>query len=404
MGDFYQNGLVTTLHNLRSRPIEDLEAQMLEFSKNRSMGLVLPCLYSELSSPALQNIVDELARVPYLSEIVIGLDRANKKEFEHARDYFSKLPQHHRILWNDGPRLTELDQLLKDQKIAPNEMGKGRNAWYCFGYLISSGRSEAIALHDCDIVTYSRMLLARLFYPVVDPNFNYRFCKGYYFRASEDKLNGRVSRLLVTPLLRTLKKFFGPLEYLEYLDSYRYPLAGEFSMRADVVKTIRIPSDWGLEIGLLSEVHRMNSVNRICQVDIADRYDHKHQVLSPSNPTKGLSKMSIDIAKTIFTKLATNGSTFSKGTFRSIKATYYRIALDLIEQYNSDAVLNGYNYDRHAEEQIADLFAQNIYKAGELFLENPMQISFIPSWKRVSSAYPEYLNMFIEAVEKDNNE
>ncbi|MDA3853816.1 MAG: hypothetical protein PF444_06200 [Bacteroidales bacterium] len=74
-----------------------------------------------------------------------------------------------------------------------------------------------------------------------------------------------------------MKKFFGPLEYLEFLDCFSYILAGEFSMRADVLKTVRIPSDWGLEVGILSKVQRHNSYGRICQVEIGDAYEHKHQ-------------------------------------------------------------------------------------------------------------------------------
>jgi glucosyl-3-phosphoglycerate synthase len=207
---------------------------------------------------------------------------------------------------------------------------------------------------------------------------------------------------MITPLLRTLKKFFGSMEYLEYLDSFRYPLAGEFSMRVDVVKTIRIPSDWGLEVGILSEVHRNNSTNRICQVEIADRYDHKHQPLSEDDPRGGLSKMSFDIAMAIFIKLAQNGIIFSRGMFRSIRSTYFRIALDFVEQYYSDARINGLYLDRHKEELTVDLFAHNIYRAGEEFLNNPDHAAFIPSWKRVSSAIPDYLEQYYEAVEEDN--
>ena len=46
MGDFYQNGIVTTLHNLAGRPVEAMEAELLEFSRQRPMGLLLPSLYS----------------------------------------------------------------------------------------------------------------------------------------------------------------------------------------------------------------------------------------------------------------------------------------------------------------------------------------------------------------------
>lgn len=404
MGDFYQNGWVTTLHNFRNRTVEDLEEQLVEFSENRPLALVIPTLYSELEGDALPKILDELQKVKYLNEIIIGLDRANKKEFQHAKKYFSRLPQHHRILWNDGPRMRKLDDLLIKKQIAPSQMGKGRNAWFCYGYFIASDRSEALALHDADIVTYSRSMLARLFYPVADPRFNYKFCKGFYYRESDDQLKGRVTRLLVFPLIRSLEQFFGHVSFLRFLDGFRYPLAGEFSMRADVVKTIRIPSDWGLEIGMLSEIQRLNPINRICQAEIADKYDHKHQTLSHDDRAKGLSKMSIDISKAIFRELAENGNVFTQETFRSLKAMYYKIALDYVEQYYNDAVMNGFTLDHHEEEEMVELFAQNIYLAGEDFLSNPMQSDFIPSWKRVISAIPDFMDKFYEAVELDNKE
>lgn len=404
MGDFYQNGIITTLHNLRSRSLEDLERELSTFKKHRPMGLVLPSLFSELEGPALKNIVEELKLVPYLEEIVIGLDRADQSQYEYALEYFSGLPQRHHVLWNDGPRLTALDEELKAQDLAPTEMGKGRNVWYCFGYVLAAGRSKSVALHDCDIVTYQRDMVARLIYAVANPNFNYMFCKGYYARVADSKMNGRVSRLLVTPLIRALKKVCGPSDFLDYLDSYRYPLAGEFSFRTDVISDLRIPSDWGLEVGVLSEMKRNYATNRLCQVDIADSYDHKHQDLSADDATAGLSKMSTDICKALFRKLATNGEVFSNEKFRTIKATYYRIALDFIESYQNDAIINGLKFDRHFEEQAVELFAQNLMGAGAYFLDNPMDTPFIPSWNRVISAIPNIMERLQEAVELDNKE
>jgi len=402
MGDFYQNGNVTTLHNFRTRTLEDLEGSLEKFSHKRPMTLILPSLFSELQGPALGNIIDELCRVPYLDEIIIGLDRADEKEFEYAREYFSRLPQPHQILWNDGPRLKALDARLKEKKLAPLELGKGRNAWYCIGYALASGRAQAIALHDCDILTYNRQLLARLLYPIANPDFDYVFCKGYYFRATADHLSGRVTRLLINPLLKTLKAFFGNIEYLEYLDSFRYALAGEFAMRTSLAESIRIPSDWGLEVGILSEVLRNTSIGNICQVGIADRYDHKHQTVSAEDPGAGLSKMSIEISKAIFVKLASYGIIFSKGTFRSIKATCFRKALEMVSSYYADASINGLAVDIHKEEAMVDLFARNIYTAGEDFLANLMQTPFVPSWKRIISAEPEFTEQLFEAVKLDN--
>ncbi|WP_269618518.1 glycosyl transferase [Zhongshania sp. BJYM1] len=404
MGDFYQNGIITTLHNLVDRSVEDLEAELLRFSQRRPMALILPSLFSELEGTALPAIIDEIAKVKYIDEIIIGLDQATEEQYRHALKFFSRLPQRHRVLWNDGPRLQAIDERLKGRGLSPAEPGKGRNVWFCIGYIQASGRAEAIALHDCDILTYDRRLLAQLFYPVANPGFNYEFCKGYYARVADGKINGRVSRLLVTPLIRSLKKIFGSLDYLDYLDSYRYPLSGEFSMRKDVLNDLRIPSDWGLEIGVLSEMYRNYSTNRLCQVDIADVYDHKHQSLSEEDDSGGLSKMSIDISKAVFRKLATNGVVFNSETFRTIKATYYRVALDFVDSYRNDAVMNGLDLDLHREEQAVELFAQNIVKAGNMFLENPMETPFIPSWNRISSAEPTLLDDMMAAVVADNEE
>ena len=364
MADFYQNGIVTTLHNLTQRTHDEMEKDLLKFAKTRPLGLILPSLYSELEGEALPQIINQLKEVPYLNEIVIGLDRADKEQYKQALSFFNQLPQHHRVLWNDGPRLQALDAKLSKLGLAPKELGKGRNVWYCMGYTLASGNTESVALHDCDIVTYEKSLLARLLYPVANPQFNYEFSKGFYARMSDGKINGRVSRLLVTPLIKALQRVLGHNEYLEYMDSFRYPLAGEFSFRRDVLNDLRIPSDWGLEIGVLSEMHRNYAHNRICQVDIADNYDHKHQDLSLDNAEAGLSKMSIDITKAFFRKLATQGETFNTEAFRTLKATYYRIALDYVETYHNDALMNGLTTDIHTEEKAVEMFTQNIVTAG----------------------------------------
>ncbi|QCU91008.1 glycosyl transferase [Thiomicrorhabdus sediminis] len=404
--DFYQNGIITTLHNLVDRPLEEMEADLKKFSKKRPLGLVLPSLYSELQTPALKTIVEELKSVDYLEEIIIGLDRADESEYRHALEFFSVLPQNVKVIWNDGPRMKAIHKKLVEEGIAPEAPGKGRNVWYMIGYVLGSNKVESVALHDCDIVTYDRSLLAKLIYPVANPQFNYDFAKGFYTRIANQTMNGRVTRLLVTPLIRALQKTAGEVneradEYLSHIDSYRYPLAGEFAFRKGVISDLRIPSDWGLEIGVLSEMKRNISSNRICQVDIADIYDHKHQDLSAEDAKKGLSKMSIDISKAFFRKLAAEGVTFTEEGFRSLKATYYRIALDLIESYRNDAIMNGLTLDVHKEECAVELFSENIIKAGKHFLESPMETPFIPSWNRVSAAFPDIMDDIIAAVDAD---
>jgi len=396
--DFFQNGSVTTLHKLCRRPIEEMEAELEGFAAERPMALILPSLYSELEGEALPRIVEELKHANYIGDIIVGLDQADERQFQHAREFFSVLPQRVHILWNDGPWLREIDNELKTQNLAPTQPGKGRNVWYCMGYALALEHCEAIALHDCDILTYDRSLPARLFYPLANPAFSFAFCKGYYSRINGDRLSGRATRLFVTPLLRALKKVLGPMDYLEFMDSFRYPLSGEFSLSRDFVRMLRIPSDWGLEVGVLSEVYRTLSRNSVCQVDIADQYDHKHQVLSEDDATTGLSRMSIEIAKSLYRKLATEGVTLSNEAFRSIKAAYYRIALDSTEQYFYDAKINGLQYDRHQEEGSIEVFAQSVMAAGETFLANPMESPFIPNWNRVHDAFPDVCRQLLAAV------
>ena len=151
MADSFQGGRITTLHNIVDRPLEEIEAELVTFAEDSPMGLILPSLFSELQGPALSKIIDELVSVPYLEQIVIGLDRADEAEYRHALEFFSRLPQPHRVLWNDGPNLLAIDKMLREHNLAPTQMGKGRNVWYCMGYMLACDAVQAVALHDCDI-------------------------------------------------------------------------------------------------------------------------------------------------------------------------------------------------------------------------------------------------------------
>lgn len=402
MSDYKQNGPITTLHRLPGYSLEHLENELRRFSKRNPMTLLLPSLFSELEGPALEGIINELQAADYINQIVIGLDQADQQQFEFAKKFFGRLPQDHRILWNDGPRLQAIAKELEEHELAPRQAGKGRNVWYCIGYILAANNSKAVALHDCDIVTYTRDIPARLFYPIVSPALDFEFCKGYYTRVNEQgRLSGRVTRLFVQPLITSLKKVLGPTDYLEFMDAFRYPLAGEFSLSTDLLSAIRIPSDWGLEVGILSEAYRNMSPRRVCQVDIADNYDHKHQDMGGSDHDGGLSRMTYEIAKSVFRKLGTEGITMDKAFFRALKAVYLREALDMLEKYDADAHINGLSVDIHGEAKAIDFFAASIIDAGRKYLGKPMEVPFIENWNRVFSAFPDLPERLLEAVEAD---
>jgi glucosyl-3-phosphoglycerate synthase len=401
MVDFHQNGNIATLHNLRTRSLAEMTYELETFAQTRKMSLILPCLYSELETDAMPNILSELAKVTYLHRIIVGLDRADEKQFRHAKRFFEGLNQNHIVIWNDSPRMLALGNRLEQMGLSPAEQGKGKNVWTSIGYLIGCQDSAVMAIHDCDILTYTNELLARLIYPVANPTFPYQVAKGYYARIGGEKLNGRVTRLLVSPLLIALKRVVGDRDYLDYLRSFRYPLSGEFAMRTNILPDLRIPSDWGLEIGVLSEAWRNLAPKAVCQVEIADAYDHKHQALSPEDAATGLNRMSTDICKAIFRKLAADGTIFTPNVFRTLKATYYRSALDLLDAYYSDAQMNGLSLDRHSEEASIELFAENIMRAGQTFLDNPHETPFIATWNRVHAADPEFLRDMQAAAAAD---
>ncbi len=401
MSDFHQTGIITTLHQLGKPSLERLESELYDFSKTRPVALVLPSLYSEFEGPAMPGIVQELSKVKYLNEIVLALDKASEKDFQRVREFMSPIATDVRIVHNDGRRVNEIYETFARNGFNVGERGKGRSAWLAYGYVLARGKSDVIALHDCDIVTYNRELLARLCYPVVNPNLDYVFCKGYYSRVSS-KMNGRVTRLLVTPLVRSLQQLIGHQGFLVFLDSFRYPLAGEFCMITDLARVNRIPWDWGLEVGSLAEVYRNYSPRRICQVDIAANYDHKHQILSADDASKGLMKMTVDICKSIFRTLASEGVVFSDGLFRSLLVAYLRQAEDTIMKYEADAAINGLKFDRHEEAMAVEAFTKAIGMAAQIYTENPMITPLIPNWNRVTSAIPDILEMLKMAVDEDN--
>jgi len=402
MTDFFQDGEITNLHRLKPGNTAQLESKLEAFSKQRPIALVLPALFQDLKAEPIKRILGEISQAKYLHEIVVTLGKTNRDEFAEAKRMFSSFAAPVSLIWNNGDNIQELYDLLEKQGVSAGGDGKGRSAWMAYGLILARGVSQVIVLHDCDIVTYNRELLARLCYPVANPNLDYEFCKGYYARVT-DRLHGRVTRLFVTPLIRALKRIVGPNDFLNYLDSFRYILAGEFSMRTDLARINRIPGDWGLEVGVLAEVYRNCSLRRICQVEITANYEHKHQPLSESDPGTGLNKMSIDIAKTMLRAMASMGVVFPSGWVKTLGATYLRTAQDTIEKYSHDCDIDGLFFDRHGEAVAVETFAKAIEIASDAFDRYPFEAPQIPNWARVASAIPDFFDMLMLAVQKDNS-
>ncbi|MGM0771146.1 MAG: glucosyl-3-phosphoglycerate synthase [Halobacteriota archaeon] len=398
--DFYQE-YITTIHDF-SIDKEKLIRRINDLKTRRPSTLIIPILYEEVNNPPLKNIISNLNECNCLNQIVIALAAETTDEYIHVVEFFKELNIPHLVVWCDGPRIQHVLFTMKKMGIDITSFkGKGKDVWLATG--IATLDSYAIAYHDADIVTYSKDFPAKLLYPVVDPEMNFFFNKGYYARINLEKrtMHGRVFRLFIRPLLDTLQ-MDTQADIMRYLLAFRYTLAGEFAMTSDLAMNIRIPADWGLEVGLLAEVYRNTTTKKVCQIDLG-YYDHKHQGIG-ANRSEGLCKMVGDIFTT-FMRITTEStkSNITHSYLHGIHVKYKRLGQDLIRRYHADAICNGLCYNRHEEELYVDMFARVIRRAGEEYLEHPSDV-LLPDWTRALSAMPDLREQLYEACIADEKE
>ncbi len=418
MADFHQLGSLTTLHALydiydREEYLTQLEAKMKEYAQHHKISLLLPCLYTELQNRlVLDNITDQIDQTDYISNIVVALGGADQNQFQEAQDYFGRLVNNNRqvrIVWIEGERIQSILDRIREKNISVGVSGKGQSVWVTLGYILAREDADVIALHDCDIVTYDRLLLGRLIEPVLNPNNDFEFCKGYYPRISPTEMimQGRVTRLFVVPFVDAMTKLMrqhnlSDLErFFKYHRSFKYPLAGEFSFSARLAREVNIAYDWGLEVSTLSEVYDRLVLRKIAQVDLAGNYEHKHQELSAEDASRGLHRMVVDIAKFFLNYMRSHGFYLNDEIVDMILHTYYQNALLFIKIYSDDADVNNLIYNRYDEEISAQHFRGFLWHAWEQS-KGPTESTVIPSWNRVLYSVPEIFTDLVQAVEDDN--
>jgi glucosyl-3-phosphoglycerate synthase len=403
VADFFQNGLISTLQKLGERPLDSIEKDLREFSEKQKIVLILPALFSEFETDSMTRIISELAGADYIHRFIVSLDKADEEQFHYAKKALSSLPSEVKVLWHDGPRIRRMLGELESADFTIAEQGKGRGVWMAMGYALTDKEVYTIALHDCDIFSYKREMLARLIYPIASPSTDYEFSKGYYARI-DGKLYGRVTRLFYTPLIRSLQQLEPARadRFLQYMDSFRYALSGEFAFIRSLAKSIRISPSWGLEVSMLAEVFEHTTVQRVCQVELAESYHHKHQDLAKGEPSKGLTKMSADIAGTLFRVLAQGGITLAPSFFNTLLATYGQMARRAIEQYQALARLNGLEYNRHDEIEAVESFVSALRHAQQEFQEDPLGVPLLSAWVRVRAGVHGFTRRLREAIEADN--
>ncbi len=391
---------ITTLHDLHVDKTQ-LMKMVSDIAVERPVTVVMPMLYNELKNNALVNILKHLNKCTYLKEVIVPLAANNKEEFDDVKRFFSKLSIPKLIIWCNGPKITNLLNQLRPKGLElTSHSGKGRDVWIALG--IASIESYGIALHDADIQSYDETIPTKLLYPILEPELDFKFNKGYYARTDINKklIYGRVFRLFLQPLLRS---FIDVLEnepsFIRFLRSFRYPISGEFALTSDLSRDLDIPYGWGIEIGVMAEIYRNIALKRVCQTDLGF-YDHKHQEIGDS--TKGLVKMSGDIFKSLLRVLIEEDHIkVSRSFLLSLRVLYHKNARNCIKKYHADALFNGINYDRHIEESMVEKFSNELLIAGNKYTLQPVYTR-LPDWLRTISAKRKIREELLEIVIEEN--
>jgi len=315
--------------------------------------VVVPMTERDHASLAAERVFSTLESVGP-AQVLVAL-RASAEQVREVRTWLDGFDLPIEVLWCDAPPLSDA---LTAAGLDGNR-GKGRDVWLALG--VAASETDFVVVHDADAKSYAPTHVPRLLFPLAQ---GFAFSKGYYARVENGRLYGRLNRLLYVPLLRALDETQDD-PIVDYLGAFRYPLAGEFAMRSDLVRRVRIPRSWGLEVGTLGAAYRLAGFEQTAQVDLGQ---HEHDHRSVSGP-EGLSDMSRSVARALFWVL--DESDVDPG-FETLPGRYREWAERLIEQYAADAAFNGLEYDRAGEHEQVDAYAATI--------EPPSEDTRLPAW------------------------
>ena len=302
-------------------------------------AVVVPLAGRDCETPAAEQVFSTLATVGP-EQVVVAL-RSDPVEVTDVVDWLKGFDLPITVLWCNAPAV---ERALTGAGLAGDGTSrKGQDVWLALGLV---GDAEYVVVHDADATSYDRTHVPRLLFPLAN---GHEFSKGYYARVENSRLYGRLCRLFVLPLVRTLAADY-ETDLLRYLAAFRYPLAGEFAATGDLVRSLRLPRGWGLEIGTLGDAFAAAGGAGTAQVDLGThRHDHR-----PVAGHTGLGKMARDVGRALFTVLEERGVDIDYG---SLPDRYRDHGDRLAEQYATDAAFNGLDHDIEAERAQVDRYA-----------------------------------------------
>jgi len=321
--------------------------------------VVVPLTGRDHASLAAERVLTALGEVDPAS-VLVAL-RADEGQVAAVCEWSDSLAVDADLLWCNAPAV---EARLADRGLG-GPSGKGRDVWLALG--VAAARSEFVVAHDADATTYGPEQVPRLAFPLAH---GYSFVKGYYARVENNRLYGRLCRLFYEPVVAALdERHDHPL--VDYLGAFRYGLAGEFAATSALVRQLRPPRGWGLEVGTLGDAFDAAGFEGSAQVDLGV---HEHDHRAVGGP-QGLTDMADEVADALFLALADAGIDVD---YDDLRARYRETARRFVDQYAADAAFNGLEYDPAAERDQVDAYAEAV--------RPPVGDDRMPSWAETDLA------------------
>jgi glucosyl-3-phosphoglycerate synthase len=259
----------------RSFRADDFEIEDLLTLKSGPISVILPTREVADTIGAIINSLEALRDVGLIDEVLV-VDAA-------SRDGTAAIAAAH------GARVLQENELLSGHGPA---RGKGDAMWRA----LSVARGDIAVFLDADTRDFPSTFVTGLLGPLLfDPNI--RFVKGAFRRplalgtcVVPDE-GGRVTELVARPLLNL---------YAPHLAGFDQPLAGEIAAHTDLLRSLRFPAGYGVEIANLIDSAQLSGIDALAQVDLGER-QNRHQSL------RDLSAMAYAVMVAAATRLNETG-------------------------------------------------------------------------------------------------